>query len=479
MAGPPPNAVAFPGAIAHPPVAVPPIPPPAAPVVGLRVIGPPESKVTFFPGLTRFGEYNTPAQVLVRPGYIYRFRLSNLPQGKDVAIYPTVEIIGTLHMPPPCCGNNFPIPVVITEDDINRVLAGGYITKLIVLEHPDRAVPVASDKDRPLETTVGPNTNLLEEGWTLGRPMAVLRIGERQADFMEMQAKAIPGTMALPGDPELGPPAVAPCVPYRCFQVTDPIYGLRYPEEECLHDGGDVPPRAAFDPAGKLVGLDPTDTVAEYSNTDGVKHISVSNRVCVCVPRYVVVRNEIAPGGVDMVLGPTHSYMIEGGIPLTTRVPPVVQEQIEGPEIVKNRQRVQVEQGEISPIIYDQWLSTGLAIGELGPKVVVATCIKKPVPPEKPLVLCKSVDCKCTQIGDVVTFMLRYQNPGEQPIRNIVVSDSLTGRLEYVPGSAKADRDAVFTTQVNEAGSLILRWQLNGDLPAREGGVMTFQARIR
>ena len=163
----------------------------------MRVIGPPESKVMFFPGGPRYAEYDTPGQVLVRPGYIYRFRLSNLPQGKDVAIYPTVEVIGTLHLPPPCCGNNFPIPIVITEDDIDRVLAGGYITKLIVLEHPDRAVPLASDKDQPMETSVTPHTNLLEEAWMLGRPMAVVRIGERQADPTELHGKAIPGTMAL------------------------------------------------------------------------------------------------------------------------------------------------------------------------------------------------------------------------------------------------------------------------------------------
>ena len=92
-------------------------------------------------------------------------------------------------------------------------------------------------------------------------------------------------------------------------------------------------------------------------------------------------------------------------------------------------------QEAITAITYENWLSTGLVVGEIGTKVTVATCIKPPKPCEKPLLLCKSVDCKCTQIGDVVTFMLKYTNPGEEPIRNIVVSDSLTGRLEYVPGS--------------------------------------------
>ncbi|OAI48073.1 hypothetical protein AYO44_01335 [Planctomycetaceae bacterium SCGC AG-212-F19] len=448
-------------------------------MIGLRVIGPEGSKATFFPDSFREQELPTPAEVSVRPGYIYHFRLANLPQGKDAVIYPTVEVIGALQLPPPCCARNYPLPIVISEDDVDRVLAGAYITKLIVLEHPDRAVPVASEKDRPMETKVHPHRNLLEEGWLVGRPMAVVRIGGRQPEPMELHAKAIPGTMLLKGEQFLGVPALPPCVPYRWFRVTDPYHGLRYPEEECLKDGGDVPPRANFDKDGQLVGLDPKDTLAEYTNSTGARHISVSNRVCVCVPRYLVVRTEIAPEGVDMALGPTHAFMAEGGVVLRDRVPPLLTQQVEGPELLKNHERPQVTQEAITPITYEQWLSTGLAVGEIGPKVTVATCAKKCEPPDQPLLLCKSVDCHCTEIGQVVTFMLKYANPGGQPIRNIVVSDSLTGRLEYVPGSAKSDRDAVLTTQENEAGSLILRWQLNGDLPPGQGGVITFQAKIR
>ena len=96
-----------------------------------------------------------------------------------------------------------------------------------------------------------------------------------------------------------------------------------------------------------------------------------------------------------------------------------------------------------------------------------------------PLLLCKTVDTTCANIGDVVTFMLRYSNPGPTPMSNVVVNDSLTGRLEYVPGSAKSDRDANFTTQENEAGSVILRWEIGGTLPAGQSSFLRFQARIR
>ena len=98
---------------------------------------------------------------------------------------------------------------------------------------------------------------------------------------------------------------------------------------------------------------------------------------------------------------------------------------------------------------------------------------------ESPLVLTKWSDKDSAEIGDEVTFTLRYSNPGGLPITDVVVSDSLTGRLEYVPGSAQTSHNAVFTTQPNESGSLILHWQINGALQPGETGVVRFKVRVR
>ncbi len=95
------------------------------------------------------------------------------------------------------------------------------------------------------------------------------------------------------------------------------------------------------------------------------------------------------------------------------------------------------------------------------------------------MTLSKWADKQAVQIGDVVTFNLKYTNPGARPITGVVLSDSLTGRLEYIPGSARTDRDAVFTTQINEAGSVILRWEIPGPLLPGHTGTVSFQARVR
>ena len=93
--------------------------------------------------------------------------------------------------------------------------------------------------------------------------------------------------------------------------------------------------------------------------------------------------------------------------------------------------------------------------------------------------LIKCADRQSAQQGDVVTFFLRYSNHGGRPLTDVAVSDSLSSRLEYVAGSAQSDRDAVFTAEQNEAGSLILRWEVSGRLAPGQGGVLRFQARVR
>jgi hypothetical protein len=75
--------------------------------------------------------------------------------------------------------------------------------------------------------------------------------------------------------------------------------------------------------------------------------------------------------------------------------------------------------------------------------------------------------------------MLRYSNVGGRPITDVAVADSLSGRLEYVPGSAESDRDAVLTVQENEVGSVLLRWEISGTLLPGQTGRIRFKARVR
>jgi uncharacterized repeat protein (TIGR01451 family) len=479
----------------------------------------------------------------MRPGYLYRVEVGRLPGRPGVSIYPTLEVRGSLCIPPKLRAASFPAPVVLTEADIEAVLAGALVTKVVYLENPDRAVPLATRADLPIELDLPPSAHLLDEARERGRPMLVVRMGGRLLLTPEELAHgSVPGTILHPDERALSPASAPPCLlPDPCAFI-DPILGPRPLEEECVHDGGDHHARAMLDPVGNLLGLDPEDTIAEFTDCKGRRGLTCSNRVCLCVPRFGVLRVVTPPNTYDSVLGPADARKIQGQQLVRMGQPSVEAEGLKVPGAVRGRERPSQNVGVKGPVPLDRvevlqaqllnlgpfaligtkaaqilteteralllqqmkfarQLSSNVApreeVGEKGTAVVgrvdglqvvssqimtrdiTVCCEELPCPPDKPLVLIKCADRTSAQPGDVVTFMLRYSNHGFKPITDVAVSDSLSPRLEYVPGSSQSDRPAVFTTQLNEAGSLILRWEISGTLQPGQSGALRFQARVR
>src|SRR5262249_26871338 len=151
--------------------------------------------VTVHSGVALPREFQTPVAVGYRPGYIYRFALSQLPDAPNAVLYPTLEVRGTLQLPPKQRAADYPVPIVLTDEDIQRALTGALVTKVFYLEHPDRAVPEATTPNQVLETDLGPGDDALCEARKLGRPMVVLRVGGRTFTAEELTREAIPGTV--------------------------------------------------------------------------------------------------------------------------------------------------------------------------------------------------------------------------------------------------------------------------------------------
>ena len=426
----------------------PPCCPCPAPLLYMRILSPEGTNATFIQGhdVRRF---DAPATVGLRPGYVYRFQLSGFEKYPRESLWPTLEVIGTLTLPPPLCAADHPVPVVFSQIDIDRAMNGAFITKVIYLEDPEKAPPIATSSNTPIESEFPPDRDPYTEALRHGRPFLIVRFSDRQADPREVACSAIPGTVLLPGDHDLGPPAAPPFLPFRCSQPYDPIAGQKCPEEECMHDGGDVGLRATIDGQGRLRGLDPSDTVAEYKDVCDHKHLAISNRVCICVPRFAVLRTEIMPAGYTESRGTFVARINQPPYLASLRLPPRVRESEIPPLVAQVKEKPSIIQAGIAPIIVEELETPAVIIGSIGTHVVVGTLKQVCCVPSAPLKLCKSVDRKCAQIGDAVTFTLTYTNPGGTAITDVVVSDSLTNRLEYVPGSQNSDRDATFTTQPN------------------------------
>jgi len=81
--------------------------------------------------------------------------------------------------------------------------------------------------------------------------------------------------------------------------------------------------------------------------------------------------------------------------------------------------------------------------------------------------------------GEIVTFLLRVDNVGDSPVRNVVLTDNLTTRLEYVEDSQTCSVGAVFDTEANVGGSLRLSWKLTDTLKVGESASIRFQCKVR
>jgi uncharacterized repeat protein (TIGR01451 family) len=457
------------------------VPPLTTQLLFVRLAGPEGMLVTFYRGDGTAQTLPAPFTVGLRPGYLYQVKLSGMARYPGLSFFPTLDVRGGIRAEAHLNPANYPATLNFTEDDFRAVVRETLITKAVVLERPDRALPYPTQVDRPIDLLVPPRVDPVAEAGEHGRVVLVVRLGERDWTDSELAARGIAGTVLLPGEQDLPPAAAPPWHPWSCFPLLyDPLHGPEHASEEmCIPDGGDSGTPVGFNAEGKLSGLDPTDTVAEYSDSLGYRRLAVSNRVCLCVPRFLVFRGELQPQLQQIAVIPGRVRVTETGLVLETERVPVVEKLAVPPITMAGRQMPSAALLAIGPMVVGQ--IEGLDIIGLArtPGNVTGACPPEAELCEKPLIIIKWPDKCAALIGDLVTFTLRYSNHGGKPITNVVVLDSLAGRYEFVPGSSHSDRPVTFTTQPNEAGSLVLRWQVNGPLPPGESGTITFQVRIR
>jgi uncharacterized repeat protein (TIGR01451 family) len=457
----------------------PPPMPGAAPLLHVLLSGPPGVSVTFYQGQAPARRFEVPVTVGLRPGYIYRLTVTGFPQRPGLELHPTLEVRGTLRLPADLPASRHPAPVYLSEFDAERLLDGSLITKVLYLENPKKAFPEAGRKDQPFELELPPERDLLEESRQFGRPVLVFRAGNRDVSDEELRRDSVNNTILFPTEKDLGLPRVPPPLAWVCFPWYDPTHGPRGAEEECLHDGGDTGDRAGFGPDGRLEGIDPEDTVAEYRDSEGNKKIAVSNRVCLCVPRFAVLRTILNLERSRLALGPAAVRRVDTQQLMESALRTARHQQLEHAADAIARQSASEMQASLGTAVTGKIEGTQFVASRMGPANISAVCRETPRTPDRPLLLQKWSDRPDAEVGDEVQFTLKYVNQGGRPISDVAVSDSLTGRLEYIAGSAQSSRNAVFTSLANESGSLLLRWQINGVLQPGDSGVVRFKVRVR
>ncbi len=142
---------------------------------------PSTGEISFYQGGSPSAAQEAPAQAGMQVGYAYRVKIANIPEHPGLEIYPTIELLGRLH-PPMELKDQYPVPVEITEEEIEAVMNDQMVTKVIYLEQPQLANPTHQVDGRMHIESLDTEVNLLEAADQRGRPIAILRIGGRIPD---------------------------------------------------------------------------------------------------------------------------------------------------------------------------------------------------------------------------------------------------------------------------------------------------------
>lgn len=433
------------------------IPPPGK--LHVRFQGDISTRISYLVAPNSWKSSSLPCELALQPGARYLFKVEGIPNCPGLVFYPSLDVVDVLYLPQKLKASDHPAPIQLTELDGLAAMRGAMITKVVTLEDPEGPFvgvggPVNGADVEPLG-----GLDVLTFAREVGRPVAVLRWGNKEPTPEDLQGKSM----------SMGGPICGPIIPVKPFKIG----------EECLRDGGDFNKPAHFEQGGKLKGLDPADTVMTYTDRAGRKNILPSNPVCLCVPRFVSLRHTTQLEGFELNEAAGRVDIAELGLMLAKKNKAVPAKQLDEGIILKSAVKPMVDISRDRIVAYTKVEGVRI-IGRLeklqetvGTEVPPAECM------DEPLELCKSCSTDKAQIGDIVTFTIKFSNKSCQAIHDVAISDSLTARLEYIPGTAKCTREAVFVTTQNEAGSLVLRWEMTDAVPAKQGGEVKFQARIK
>jgi hypothetical protein len=127
-----------------------------------------------------FGQpHDSRALVGMQIGSVYRLKVTDIPNLPGEEVFPTIELVDRLY-PPPGMALRFPIPVQLTQEELEMAAEGMFVTRVIYLEDPSQALPVdeTPQSEQPwIEAAADEDPLVVAD--QLGRPMAILRMGGR------------------------------------------------------------------------------------------------------------------------------------------------------------------------------------------------------------------------------------------------------------------------------------------------------------
>lgn len=484
-----------------------------------RIIVPAKSRVAWY-DKDRFGTPHKGDVVLgLRIGEVYRFKITMIEGYEGLELFPSVELFDRLY-PPRDKYLTYPVPIQLTQQDLENALQGQLITKVIYVENPNHALAVRDQKRQQRVLHVGAGEDPLIEAGKLGRPIAIIRLGSRTPDESKI---GVFGAPAVTDYARIDPK------PEGDGSRTS-IDGQPWPLDEYLFDGGDKNRKAHIGDDFTVRGVDIEDTIIHFDTLEGERKVKQTNRVPIYAPRFAAVlkkygivvthQNEqfanvaneqamLRQRFADMAATSTQQYQPRGtrsaktsgifrdqtrGLPVSGAVQAAetignlkLYEDFQVVKLgkMKNNESLRLNIGLQAAQEWDHYATVQVVVDNQ--KTNVAQRIQnaqeltryKPQPGSSNVRVVKLASKSDANPGEIVEFTIRFDNTGTKKVGNVTIIDNLTTRLELVPNSASCNLKHDFLTQDNEKGSKLLRWEIVDPLEPGQGGVIRFQCRVR
>ncbi len=111
-------------------------------------------------------------------GFIYRLKLTNIPNHPDQALYPTIEVAPSTPATDAYLTHN-PIPLQFTPEDFEQVIDGGnFVTKVIYLPDPKYQELAIAGVETLVSTRLEPGVDPILEADKRGTILMIVRLGQ-------------------------------------------------------------------------------------------------------------------------------------------------------------------------------------------------------------------------------------------------------------------------------------------------------------
>ncbi len=164
-------------------------------------------------------------------GGIYRVKLTNIAGREGVELYPTVEVAPSTPRTSAYLAHNA-IPIQFSEDDLNQVMAGNFVRKVIYLPDPEFQGLALGTPETLVSTRLDVGQDPIKEADRRGAIMAIVRLGNKDIELPgAANGQVVPATFQPGMSGGLGPAAPlslgqSGLMPKYVAGVTAPQYGM-------------------------------------------------------------------------------------------------------------------------------------------------------------------------------------------------------------------------------------------------------------